>query len=205
MKIYKHTIIATGIISLGLSSCDNPADKTANAKVSEAKAAAAGQGIAYKLASDSAVEFTGSKVTGSHSGGFKTVSGNFTIDPANQTPTAGNFTIEMSSLFSDDEKLTGHLSSPDFFDVAKFPQSTFVLTSGEKAADGSYKVAGNFTLHGVTKNISFPATVKEADGAAAITAEFDISRKDFGITYPGKTDDLIRDEVVIRLKLKAAK
>jgi polyisoprenoid-binding protein YceI len=77
------------------------------------------------------------------------------------------------------------------------------VTELKAGDDGSYTVSGNFTLRGVTKNISFPATVTESSDAVAIKAEFDIKRSDFGIKYEGKADDLIRDEVVIRLDLVA--
>jgi polyisoprenoid-binding protein YceI len=58
-------------------------------------------------------------------------------------------------------------------------------------------------LHGVKKTISFLATITVGADAVSGTAEFVINRKDFGIVYPGHTDDLIRDEVVLKLSLKA--
>jgi polyisoprenoid-binding protein YceI len=109
----------------------------------------------------------------------------------------------MESTWSDNDDLTSHLKAPDFFDVEKFPQSTFDVTSLEKAEEGSWNISGNFTLHGVTKNITFPATVSQNGDTVKINADFDINRKDFGIVFPGKPDDLIRDEVVIRLRLEA--
>ena len=66
-----------------------------------------------------------------------------------------------------------------------------------------YEVTGNLELHGVTKSITFPATIVVEDGRITAEAEFFIRRTDFGILYPGKPDDLIRDEVVIRLDLIA--
>ena len=90
--------------------------------------------------------------------------------------------IDMASTWSDNEGLTGHLKSPDFFDVAKHPKATFVSTEitpgGEKGA--SHTVTGNFTLHGVTKSISFPATITVSDGSAKVDSEFFINRKDSG-------------------------
>ena len=55
----------------------------------------------------------------------------------------------------------------------------------------------------VKKTISFPATITVGADAASGTAEFVINRKDFGIVYPGKQDDLIRDDVLLKLSLKA--
>jgi polyisoprenoid-binding protein YceI len=65
-------------------------------------------------------------------------------------------------------------------------------------------LTGNLALHGVTNSISFPAQVQISDAAVTLTAEFAINRKDFNITYPGKPDDLIRDNVVLKLNVNAA-
>ena len=104
-------------------------------------------------------------------------------------------TIQTESLYADEEKLTKHLKSPDFFDVEKFPTATFKSTAIEKTDDG-HTITGDLTLHGVTKRVSFPATVTVTDGQVTANSEFSINRKDFGIVYPGMPDDLIRDLVV---------
>lgn len=187
-------------------SCENPADKTTDAKVSaavEKSGTTAENGIKYVFTPASQVNFVGSKVTGSHQGGFKAFTGHFTIKDGAPVGNDHKAVIDMASTFADDEKLTGHLKSPDFFDIEKFPQATFDVTGFKKDSETTYTVSGNFTLHGQTKNISFPATVNQSGDAVRIDAKFDINRKDFGIVYAGKADDLIRDEVVIELKLEA--
>jgi len=64
-------------------------------------------------------------------------------------------------------------------------------------------MVGKFTLHGVTKQISFPAKVyKGENGHPSLDADFAINRKEYGIVYPGKPDDLIREEVVIKLAMR---
>jgi len=149
--------------------------------------------------SNSKIEFVGAKVTASHDGGFTDFSGTVELgDPVEQSVI--DLTIQTASLYADKEKLTKHLKSPDFFDVEKFPTATFKSTSIEKTAEG-HTVTGNLTLHGVTKQVSFPATVTATEGQVSANAEFSINRKDFGINYPGMQDDLIRDLVVIKLKL----
>ena len=187
-------------------SCENPADKTTDATVSESidKVIVAGEGgTKYVFTPTSQINFVGSKVTGSHTGGFKLFTGYFTVKDGAPVGNDHKVVIDMNSTFSDDEKLTGHLKSPDFFDVENHKESKFDITSLTKNADDSYVVSGNFTLHGQTKNITFPATVSQNGDAVNINAKFDINRKDFGIVYAGKADDLIRDEVVIELKLEA--
>jgi polyisoprenoid-binding protein YceI len=154
---------------------------------------------------NSKVEFVGAKVTGSHNGSFKQFTG--TINLVNNGVEASRVTIDMdtSSVVTDDEGLTKHLKSPDFFDVAKYPKATFTSTKIEPntAGGGTHNVTGNFELHGVKKSISFPATIQLAVDGASVNAEFSINRKDFGIVYAGKADDLIRDGVVIKLTIKA--
>jgi polyisoprenoid-binding protein YceI len=197
--------LPAAFLALTLVSCENPADKTADANVKDAvaKTADTAAGTKYVFAPESKIEFTGSKVTGKHDGGFKTFTGHFTVKDGAPVGNDHKVVIDMNSTWSDSEKLTEHLKAPDFFDVAKFPQTTFDVTGIKKESDSAYTVSGNFKLHGVEKNISFPATVSQDGETVKIAATFDIKRKDFGIVYEGKADDLIRDEVVIRLDLVA--
>src|SRR6185503_704105 len=94
-------------------------------------------------------------------------------------------TIKADSLTTDTPDLTKHLKTPDFFDVAKFPEATFVSTSikagGDKGA--SHTITGNLTLHGVTKAVTFPATISVTPDVATVDSTFSINRKDFGINY----------------------
>jgi polyisoprenoid-binding protein YceI len=94
--------------------------------------------------------------------------------------------------------------SADLLDSQKFPTASFASTKIEKAA-ADYTVTGNLTLHGVTKSISFPASITAGSTDASVRAEFGINRKDFGIVYPGMPDDLIQDQVLLQIDLKAQK
>jgi len=202
-----QTLILASAVSIFLASCENPADKTTNATVSDAVKVAADSttgGVKYSLSPSSEIHFTGSKVTGSHTGGFKKFTGSFTVADKALVGTGQKIVIDMNSVWTDDEKLTGHLKSADFFNVEKFSQSTFELTGLKPISDGNYQVSGNLTLNGTSKNITFPAGTKIEGAKAHVHAKFDINRKDFGVVYAGKADDLIRDEVVIELKLEAA-
>jgi polyisoprenoid-binding protein YceI len=156
----------------------------------------------YTLATErSTIEFVGAKVTGTHEGGFKTFVGTATLDGK---PEAGSVEVEidMNSVFTDNDKLTEHLRSADFFEVEQHPKASFVSTNIEpQSADGTHPVVGNLTLHGETKSITFPATIALSGKTMTVTAEFSIHRKDFGITYSGITDDLIADAVLIKLNL----
>jgi polyisoprenoid-binding protein YceI len=169
----------------------------------ETKAAAAPGGEATNsLAinpSNSKIEFVGAKVTASHDGGFTDFAGKVALaEPIENSQI--ELTLQTASLYADKEKLTKHLKSPDFFDVGKFPTATFRSTGIKKEGAG-HTITGDLTLHGVTKSISFPATISVSDVRVDAKAEFSINRQDFGIAYPGMPDDLIRDLVVIKLSL----
>ena len=197
------------LTTLLLAGCSNPADNVTPATVQEpvqappAGAAPAQAAKVYTISDASKVDFTGSKVTGSHSGGFKSISGQFSVAEGKLVPGGNAVEIDMTSTWSDNEKLTGHLKSPDFFAVEEFPTSTFSITEVQQN-ESVTTITGNLTLHGVTKSISFPAEVQVTDEQVTLRAEFFIKRFDFDIAFPGQADDLIRDEVVLRLDVTAA-
>jgi len=86
--------------------------------------------------------------------GLMKIAGTFNIDKANPGKSSFNLTIKTSSVDTNVKKRDDHLRSPDFFDVKNYPEMTFKSTKVE-TMDGGYKVTGNFTLHGVTKAITF--------------------------------------------------
>jgi polyisoprenoid-binding protein YceI len=98
-------------------------------------------------------------------------------------------TIDPASVNTEDEKRDGHLKSADFFDVAKYPQITFKSKSFTKVSDKKYKVAGDLTMHGVTKpvelDVDYKGTVKSPFGAtvAAFKISGVINRTEFGLVW----------------------
>jgi len=191
------------------AACSNPASDKAKALTGEATSAPASsaQGERYLITpQNSKIEFVASKVTGSHNGSFKDFSG--VVEYAGQPENSRvKIDIQTNSVSTDTDQLTNHLKTPDFFDVAKFPQATFNSTQIKTGGDigASHTVTGNFTLHGATKSISFPATITVAPDAVTVESTFSINRKDFGLNYAGAADNLIRDDVVIALHIKADK
>ena len=192
-----------------LVACSNPASDKSRAVTSEAGQVAPQtvKGQKYVITpQNSKIEFTGSKVTGIEDGSFGDFSGQ--IDYAGNPETSRvNININMGSVTTKSQGLETHLKTADFFDVAKYPQATFVSTSikpgGDKGA--THTVTGNLTMHGVTKAITFPATINVSGDAATVESNFSINRKEFGINYPGPRDNLIRDDVVLALHIRANK
>jgi polyisoprenoid-binding protein YceI len=183
--------------------CANPAEDKPEAEVGAPKqGGTTSHGVAYTFTDASKIEFVGSKITRSHDGGFKGFEGTFHLVDGDPTRSHVAVTIDNNTLWADNDRLTGHLKSPDFFDVANHPTTTFESTS-IVAKNDAYEVTGNLTMHGVTKSITFPASISVEDGRVMVNSEFFIKRFDFDIAYKGKADDLIRDEVVIRLAIVA--
>lgn len=131
------------------------------------------------------VAFVGSHVVDSgpdpnaRHGNFGSLSGTATIDDGKLTAVA--IEIETASLSTGDEKLDGHLKSPDFFDVRENPKATFTSTAIETNDDGMVTITGDFQLLKETKSISFPA--KFTAEPLLLSAEFDLDRTEFGMTY----------------------
>lgn len=201
--------VATFVVATGaLAGCEDPAKDKPAATVTSAKAAstassAAAEGSALALTSASKVEWVGSKVTGEHPGGFKKVTAKATLDDGKPEGGTVEVTIDVSSIYSDSDKLTGHLLDDDFFAADEHPEAKFVSTKISKGGDGeaTHTVEGNLTLRGETKGITFPATIAVEGDKASVKSEFSINRKDFGMAYDGKADNLINDLVVIKLDL----
>ena len=214
MTTHHRNLLTLALCLAGLAGCDNkPAEGKPKAAVSELAQPAgpvspAGELTSYSFSQEnSKVEFTGAKVTGKHLGSFKTFTGTIRTQAGSSDATAGSVdvSIEMDSLAADADKLTEHLKSPDLLDAVAFPRATFSSTKIEKNEGASYTVTGNFSLHGVPKQITFPATIRLSPEQVEAEAEFAINRKDFNITYPGKPDDLISDDVLIKLTIRAPK
>ncbi len=207
MRLSVTITILSGLMLL--AGCSNPAADKSRAVTGEAAQVSPQtvQGQKYVITpQNSKIEFVGSKVTGSHHGSIENFSGE--IDYAGDVEKSRvSITMQMESLTTDTPDLTKHLKTADFFDVAKFPQATFVSTAikagGEKGA--THTVTGNLTLHGVTKAVTFPATISVTADAASVESTFSINRKDFGINYTGPADNLIRDDVVLTLHIRATK
>ena len=161
--------------------------------------------------SSSVIAWKGFKPTGSHNGTLLLKEGSMQIEKG--VLTGGMFVVDMTSIKDADgsKRLEGHLNSPDFFDVKKYPTSTFVITSiAEKS--GKLAVTGNLTLKEVTKSITIPASIVKVDGLITFKSEtFQVNRADFNVKYGSKSffanlkDKFINDMMEISFEVKEAK
>jgi len=200
------------LLVLFVSGCENPAGNKVRAVISEPATASTiedpfalfeTKGTVIPVLPDtSKIEFTGSKVTGRHDGEFKAFKGviDLVSDRAEESRVAVQ--IDMRSVFTDTDTLTKHLRTGDFFQADQYPTSSFVSNRIVPNGDaGNYLVTGELEMRGVKKSITFPAAITIKPDEVAVNSEFALNRKDFGIVYAGKADDLIRDDVVIKLDL----
>jgi polyisoprenoid-binding protein YceI len=226
-------LISISFAAVLLFSCTDAPDsdkaKTMDAKTVETT----GANESWKIdVAASSIEWVGTKVTGYHTGNVPLKSGEVLLDNGNVT--GGKFIMDLANLTvsgpkgsdkGSNDKLLGHLKSADFFDVEKNPDATFELTdvkpftgtvkdstdsrqdeiSEYKVTDPTHTVNGNLTIKGISKNIEFPARITVSGDNVEAKAKFNIDRKQWNIVYPGKPDDLIRDEIHLGISIKAKK
>ncbi len=145
-------------------------------------------------------------------GKFDDYAGSIVYDPANPAAGSVELTIQAKSIDTGVEKRDGHLRSPDFFDVEKFPTLSFKSEKVAAKGKDEIEVTGPLTIHGVTKSVTVPVKLlgtMDAFGGkrAGFQASFIVSRKDFGITW-NKTLDagalLLGDDVAVTINIEAA-
>jgi len=164
-------------------------------------AAAAPAGPGALTPENTKIEFIGTKKDGRHVGGFSQFSGS--ISPIQGDFTASRITLDIDtdSLTADDPKLTNHLKSPDFFEVRKYPNASFVSTGIKESKEGetTHTITGDLTLHGTTKPISAPAKVTQTDDTLTLDTTFPINRLDYGIAF---NPQMVNPTVTIKVSAK---
>ena len=170
---------------------------------------------------DSKVNWTGKKPGGAHEGFVSLASGELNVD--NNEIKGGSFVIDLGSIVNTDlkdenmnGKLIGHLKSADFFDVAKFPTARFEITkvtklsgnAATRAPKSTHNIEGNLTMKGITKKVSFDASINMLNGKlTASSLPFTIDRTQWGVNYQSKSifaelkDQFIYDDITLTVDL----
>lgn len=147
-------------------------------------------------------------------GRFRDFTGTIRYDESDITKSSVEWTAKMESVDTGVAARDNHLRNADFFEVTKYPEMTFKSTKIEKRGKAGYLLHGDFTMKGVTKQISFPFSitggVTDARGNTrfGIEAHTTLNRRDYGVNYGGSlpTGGLdIGNEVTINLHLEALK
>jgi polyisoprenoid-binding protein YceI len=160
--------------------------------------------------SHSAVEFSvRHMMVSTVKGQFEKVQGTVELDDKDVSKSVVQVTVDLASVNTHEPKRDGHLKSPDFFDVAKYPTATFKSTKVEKAGKNKLKVTGQLDLHGVSKPVvlevrSLTDAFKTPFGTTVrgVNATAKLDRKDFGIGWNKVLDNggvVVGNEVTLEI------
>jgi polyisoprenoid-binding protein YceI len=147
-------------------------------------------------------------------GTFGSMKGTIEWDGKNVSSIKADTVIDTTTITTQNEKRDGHLKSADFFDVAKFPQITFKSKKAEAAGTGKFKLTGDLTIRGVTKEVVLdvdgPSQPLTAQGRTRVgaTATTKINRQDYGVSWNRNLDGggfVVSDDVMITLELELMK
>ncbi len=145
-------------------------------------------------------------------GQFDVIRGQLHIDEAHPENSWVEAEADAATINTRDEKRDGHLRSADFFDTEKYPLITFKSTKIESLGGNEYRVTGDLTMHGVTKEVSFDAEyqgqIKDVYGMqrAGLTIKGSINRKDFGLNWNVALESggvLVSEKVNVEIDLAA--
>jgi len=146
-------------------------------------------------------------------GEFGKMSGTIVYDGTSVSSIQADVTIDATSITTRNEKRDGHLKSPDFFDVAKYPTLTFKSKKVVAGTGGGFQLVGDLTMHGVTKEVTLDVTAPskvikgmrgESRVAASATAK--LNRQEFGVKWNADLDGggvAVSDMVVITIDIEA--
>jgi polyisoprenoid-binding protein YceI len=148
-------------------------------------------------------------------GQFNGIQGSLTHDETDPANSRVEVSIDAASVNTRDPQRDAHLKSADFFDVEKFPALAFKSTRVIRKSDGELEVAGDLTIHGVTRNValsvegpSAPAKDPWGNTRMGLAATTRINRKDFGLTWNAALETggiLVGDDVTISLDVQFVK
>jgi len=146
-------------------------------------------------------------------GQFKDYEGAIHFNENNLTAGSAEFTVQMGSIDTENEKRNNHLMSADFFDVEKYPTMTFKSKSVSGSTE-NFQIVGDLTIKDITKEVTFNCeyygTITDPWGnlKSAFSAQATINRQDFNITWNKVIEAggvVVSDEVKIEIELELAK
>lgn len=148
-------------------------------------------------------------------GEFTSVKGSLDFDEQNIENSRVQAEIDASTINTREPQRDAHLKSADFFDVEKFPTLSFRSTQVSRKDDGELAVAGELTVHGVTRPVTFsvegpsePTKDPWGNTRIGLSATTKINRKDFGLTWNAALETggiLVGEEVTITLDVQFVK
>jgi len=159
----------------------------------------------------SAVGFTIRHFVSNVPGRFGDFDGTIHYDKQNPAASKVELTVRSTSIDTDNDDRDKHLRSADFFDVEKFPTLSFSSTSVKAQDADTLAVAGDLTIHGVTKQVTIPVeilgTMQTPQGEkAGFETSFTVNRKDYGVLWNRVLDaggTILGDDVKVSIAIEA--
>ena len=146
-------------------------------------------------------------------GQFTQFRGEVDGDPKDLTTAEGRFEVDLASVETGNPDRDAHLRSADFFDVERHPKMTFVSKSVTSEGDGTYRVVGDLTIRGVTKEVELtyehggsdtdPYGNRKVGGTLTGT----LKRSDWGLSWNVPLDSggwLVSDKIGLEIDLQVA-
>jgi polyisoprenoid-binding protein YceI len=166
-------------------------------------AAPAASGPVSLTAENTKIEFIGKHTDDKPDrvGTFKQLSGTIERGADGKSLKSISVEIQTDSLETEFPMLTSHLKSPDFLEVRQYPTINFESTTIAAGEGGAHQVSGKLTLHGIEKEITFPATVTFGDEGFSLASEFVIDRTEYGINY---SPEGVKNEVTVTVTVGSA-
>lgn len=138
-----------------------------------------------------------------------------TLDETDPSKSSVEASVDVTGIDTREPKRDAHLQSPDFFDVEKYPTITFKSKKVTKLGETKFQVAGDLTMHGVTKEVVLdvegsPKPFNDPMGNVKVggIATTTLKRKDFGITWNATLDGggvVLSDEVAVTIDIELVK
>jgi len=145
-------------------------------------------------------------------GSFAGVTGTLKLNDADPAHSSVEAEIPVATLSTGDDQRDGHLKSAEFFNAEKFPTLTFKSTNVTRHAPGAHKVAGELTMMGVTRPVTFDVDGPSEPGKdpwgntrIGLSATAKVNRKDFGLSWNAALETggvLVGEEVTITLEIQ---
>ncbi len=216
MKVIKHSALFLSF-ALAMASCGgNNGTEAETGEAQEVVEIQEASSFSINTA-NSQVLWNGRKPTGEHHGTIAVQDG--AIQLKDNKVVGGTIQMDLTQIDvkdlegKDEQKLAGHLQSPDFFHVEEYPTAKFVITSVEDYAGGeiiesaktedtenngefdqfvlenpTHKVTGNLTLRDTTLSITIPATIEVQENQVTAKSRFTIDRSKWNVNYMDETD-----------------
>lgn len=136
------------------------------------------------------------------SGNLKAKNGKMTV--TDKKLTESTIVIDMKSLNAENKDLAKHLRGKDFFEVKKHTTATFRLSKAIDLSKSTVNAKGKLTIKGITKEYTFPLTIKKVDNQYKVSGTLNIDRTDFKIYYnsPNYFEGLKQQAIADEFKLK---